>query len=194
MSGSPPVEHADSSPLPEGPPPSIGPAVDEPLSLRPQFAVDDDNLLEQVSQISGHLKAQLSEIDRREQTLTEQLAALDQERRTMRLWVQQFEDETVQRATRLRAQEASLADKIDTCERLTAELQNREAALEAARAELQAERDRLRNELEQELAADWDEIQTAREALEARRQSLADEIEQHRREDEETPLAARRDL
>src|SRR5688572_5537093 len=90
MSGSPPVEHADSHLPLEGPPFSAGPAVDNSLSLRPQLAAADDGLLEQVSQISGHLKAQLSEIDRREQTLTEQLAALDQERRTMRLWVQQF--------------------------------------------------------------------------------------------------------
>ena len=83
----------------------------------------------QASQIAEHLSTQFAEMDRREQRLNGQLALLDQERRSVRLWVSQFEEEAEDRDARLHQQEADCTERLQQCAKLEHELEQQRQEL-----------------------------------------------------------------
>jgi chromosome segregation ATPase len=141
---------------------------------------NDADLLLQASQIAEHLRTQFAELDRREQSLNAQLHELDQERRNVRLWVRQFEDEVVECEGRLRAREAEAAQKLVSCERLAEELAKQQQNLVAARHGLEGERAAMRAEVERELAGRFDALREARASLAGERERLSEEREELR--------------
>ncbi|MCH7990565.1 MAG: hypothetical protein IID46_15600, partial [Planctomycetes bacterium] len=144
----------------------------------------EDELLFQAGQIAEHLRTQLTELDRREQTLNEQLALLDQERRALRLWAQQLEDEMLERSKRLQAKESSFATKIADCEKLVCELEEQEQILINARNQLDIERAGLKEQIYQELDADRLKLHEAQQKLETERTRLSEQIKANQQEHE----------
>ena len=89
----------------------------------------EQELFVQASQLADHLRTQFAELERREQSLSEQLALLDKERRSVRLWVHQFEEELQEREAGLTAKETGFAQKLAECQGLVGELEEQEKAL-----------------------------------------------------------------
>jgi hypothetical protein len=140
------------------------PVTPEPMAidLRQRFGAEsgprrDDQALQHAGRILEHLRTQLAELDRREQNLNSQLSSMDQERRSLRLWSQQFNEEAERREQELRAREIKLAE--------------REAGFEAYTAEVESR--------EKSLATEWESLAAARAAMKS---ELASEIEQERRD------------
>lgn len=148
---------------------------------RPLVSREQRELLLQASQIAEQLQDQFRELDRREQGLNEQLAALDQERRALRLRVQQFEDEMLDREEGFRGQQAEFASKFATCEKLVAELEEQQQELDQARAALNGERSRLREELGRDLEVERSALRQAQGALEAERRQMQLQMEERNR-------------
>lgn len=196
------IERRIDGPHPFGAPSDEGIALDESTPADPvarneppvEAAAPVDDMLAQAAQIAQHLRSQLNEIDRRESSLNEQLTALDQERRSIRTWVAQFEDDMVRRAARIRTNETELASKIAAAEELVQELRGMERGAQAMREEMTAEKARLRELVEQEFAAQRAEIQQARQANDEMRRVMADQTEQNQREHDATILECRRRL
>lgn len=154
----------------------------------------EDELLLQAGQITSHLRSHLGELDRREQFLSSQIAMLDDERRQMRGWMQQFEVDMLQRAARFKAREDELAAKISRSERLVKELEAQSADLTEARQELTQQRKHLRQIVEAEFETERRELQQSRDALEESRRALAAQAEQNQREHETAIQESRRQL
>lgn len=132
------------------------------LDLRQRFGVDmgqrkEEQALQHAGRILEHLRTQLAELDRREQNLNSQLSSMDQERRSLRLWSQQFSEEAERREQEIRSREIKLAE--------------REAGFDAFAAEVEAR--------EKSLSAEWEAVAAARAAMKS---ELAEEIETERRE------------
>ncbi len=132
------------------------------LDLRQRFGFDlgsrrDEQALQHAGRILEHLRTQLAELDRREQNLNSQLTSMDQERRSLRLWSQQFTEEAERREQELRSREIQLAE--------------REAGFEAFAGEVESR--------EKSLATDWEAVAAARASLKS---ELAQEIETERYE------------
>jgi chromosome segregation ATPase len=161
-----------------------GAAVDTASAsgAKPTNSRQQRELLLQASQIAEQLQDQFSELDRRENSLNEQLAALDQERRNLRLRVQEFEDQMLDREEAMQAQQAEFASRFATCEKLVGELEQQQHELSAARDTLEEERKRLREELGHDLEVDRAALRQAQAALEAERQQLQQEAERRRNE------------
>lgn len=165
--------------------------VVEPRHAEPP---NEDELLIQAGQIAQHLRSQIGEMDRREQLLSSQLTLLDDERRQMRLWVQRFETDMRQRATRFKSREDELQARIAQSERLVDELQSQADDLRNAREELGRMRAGLREQLAAELEGQRTELQLARSAVEENRRLLAVQAEDNQREHQATILETRRQL
>lgn len=153
--------------------------------------LSQDELLRQASQIAEHLRGQLTELNRREQALNEQLAVLDRERREIRLSVQQLEDDLDARQQRLHSHEVELNQKIATCEGLIHELEESRAVIEADRNRLQEDQERFQQRVDTELAGERQRLveettalQEERERLENERESLRVQHEQAVQESE----------
>jgi hypothetical protein len=139
-------------------------------------------LLLQASQIAEQLQDQSRDNERREKNLNEQLAVLDQERRSLRLRVQEFEDQMLDREEAVSAQQAEFAHKFATCEKLVGELEQQQAEMTAARAALDAERAQLREELDRDLEVVRAVLRQAQAAVETEREQQRQELQQHRNE------------
>lgn len=155
---------------------------------------NEDELLIQAGQIAQHLRSQIGEMDRREQLLSTQLASLDDERRQMRLWVQRFESDMRQKATRFKSREDELLAKIGQSEKLVDELQAQADDLRNAREELARMRAGMREQLEKELEGQRVELQQARSAVEENRRLMAAQAEQNQREHDAAILESRKHL
>lgn len=160
------------------PPPSnhLMPAAPEVASTESQgTALSQDELLLQASQIAEHLRGQLAEINRREQTLNEQLALLDRERRTIRLSVHELQKDLESRQARMKAREEELNAKIATCDKLVGDMEADRKSIATEREQLERERSELRLDAERELAEKREQLRQANEALNAGRQELDQE-------------------
>src|SRR5690606_15000673 len=119
--------------------------------------------------------------DRREHTLRDQHAQLEQEWRNARLWLHELEEEMAERQELLRSREAELTHRIQSCESLVSDLEEQERALLALRDQMSADRATLRGDVDRELAVERQALEQTRQALEAERRTLAQEIERTRR-------------
>ena len=118
--------------------PSPPPPDAQPLGT-PSVSRQQRELLLQASQIAEQLQDQSRDNDRRENNLNEQLAALDQERRSLRLRVQEFEDQMLDREEAFDAERAEFAHKFATCEKLVGELEQQQKEMTTARAALNSD-------------------------------------------------------
>jgi hypothetical protein len=164
---------ADVSASPDGSEP-------DPLSGMPG-ALNSEQLLLQASKIAEHLSAQFNEVGRREQALIAQLNQIDQERRNVRLWVQQFEEEVKERDERIRQREATLNERDASFEAREAELAAQDQQLAQERAELERERAELRENLQAELESDRAALQEQRLLFERKNAELQAGLEENRR-------------
>ena len=157
-----------------------------PTATRPQdtsaVSRQQRELLLQASQIAEQLQDQSRDNERREKNLNEQLAALDQERRSLRLRVQEFEDQMLDREEAVGAQQAEFAHKFATCEKLVGELEQQQAEMTTARAALDTERAQLRDELDRDLEIERVVLRQKQAAVETEREQQRQELQQHRDE------------
>jgi hypothetical protein len=179
-----PVAPKQSATEPTPPPPDA-----QPLGT-PSVSRQQRELLLQASQIAEQLQDQSRDNDRRENNLNEQLAALDQERRSLRLRVQEFEDQMLDREEAIGAQQAEFAHKFATCEKLVGELEQQQVEMATARATLDAERAQLREELGRDLEVERAVLRQAQATIEAEREQQRQELQQHR---DECDVALQRD-
>lgn len=144
-------------------------ATDAPVPPRGNY----DRLLLQANQIAEHVKHQCAELDRREQRLHTQLVQLDQERRNVRMWVEQFDADVHDRESILAEREAACAEKTAACLQLDQELQELHQTLLRERHALQVAQEQFTQERDQTLQ----ELEAER--LESRRLIEADRLENH---------------
>jgi hypothetical protein len=136
-------------------------------------------LLLQASQIAEHLRTQFGELDRREQGLNEQLTLLDQERRNVRLWVQQQEEQLQEREDGLQTQEAEFGQKVVACKKLVSDLEEQEQAILRIHDDLAAERAGMKEVLQHEIEVERVALQHSQKAIEAERGQLKEQTEHH---------------
>jgi len=111
-------------------------------------------LLLQANQLAEYLKEQTNELHRREQALILRLNELDHEKRNIRLWVRESEEEVSERESELTRKEQEFAQRSQQCEQFARELELQEQQLHEERArlrdeialELQEEREKLKQE------------------------------------------------
>ena len=118
-------------------------------------------LLEQASEIAGHLQTQVSELDRRESSLNSQLSQLDQERRSGRLAVRQEQESLEARAEDLSRRERQL-------EQGSEELSLRGREIESSCQQLAARKESLSADVQSELDLRRDKLEVRSEELVAR--------------------------
>ncbi|MFV0443634.1 MAG: hypothetical protein ACK5Q5_08685 [Planctomycetaceae bacterium] len=148
----------------------------------------------QATRIFDHLRAQLSELDRREQSLNAQLSSLDQEQRLLRMRVREFEEETQDRARVLREGESRVAEREKLLDERLGVLDEQEQEFGRQRAEHEAERANLKQSLAAEIAEDRRRSAIEREQLAAARvaHEEAADIWNREREEQATSLETRR--
>lgn len=158
------------------------------LDLRQRFGFDlgsrrDEQALQHAGRILEHLRTQLAELDRREQNLNSQLSSMDQERRSLRLWSQQFTEEAERREQEMRAREIQLAERESGFEAFAAQVESREKSLSAEWESIAAARAALKSELAHEIETERQELTENQRRLEIdsrefERQRAAFETEQ----------------
>lgn len=119
-----------------------------PAALRTDLPLADP--LSQARQIAEYLHERYSDLHRREQRLNSQLADLDQERRSLRMWVSECEAAIQERDAEVQQRDAACVAREATCLELEHELQARKAALLEQEHDLQHIQARWREEWEQE--------------------------------------------
>jgi len=144
-------------------------------------------LLTQAGEIASYLKAQFAEVSRREQTLNSQLNDIDNERRKIRMWVGQIEEQYDERETNLRAKETELIRKAVECEKLARTVSQEQEKVFEAQDALKQERSELRDQI-------LIEFSQQREALERQRLDLIHERNRIHEEVLETLADQRKDL
>lgn len=154
----------------------------------------DEELLLQASQIAEHLRSQFAELDRREKAINEQLSLIDQERRRVRLWVHQFEEEMFDRDEALKAREAEFAEKLNSCDQLVRELEEQERAMLEIRDKLTLEQSTWKEDAYREIEIEREALRQTQRVLDAERKQLAEAIERRRTEHEENLRSIREQL
>lgn len=144
-------------------------------------------LLTQAGEISNYLKAQFAEISRREQALNSQLSEIDNERRKIRMWVSQIEEQYDEREVNLREKETDLIRKAVECEKLARTVQQEQEKVFEAQDALEQERDEMRDQI-------LIEFGQQREALERQRLDLSNARNRIQEEVLETLADQRREL
>jgi hypothetical protein len=170
--------------------PTVGPSAGQTeesggAAQTPRFTRREEEVLRQTSQIAAHLRTERQDLERRESALHEQHALLDQEWRTARLWVQEFEEDMLERQAECKSREAALNEKIDSCEALVSDLEEQERLVLGLRDQMSSERAGLREVVDRELEIERIAVQQTQQALEDERRILAEEIEKRRRERDE---------
>ncbi|MES2788703.1 MAG: hypothetical protein V4719_03705 [Planctomycetota bacterium] len=162
-----PVSGTESVAAPAGVASSEFDVIQEPYvapisaqALRTDLPLGDPLL--QARQIAEHLQHRYADLERREKRLNVQLADLDQERRSIRMWASECEAVLQDRDAELLQRDTSCSEREAACLELEHEMQARKASL-----------------LEQE--HDLQNIQTRwREEWELERQGLKQELDQQR--------------
>ena len=94
----------------------------------------DEELLTQATQLVDHLRIQFSELHRRDQALATQLQQMEQERRRLRQWQADAEQELRNKEATLRQSEAALQELIADQQQMVERLRNIQAVLEQQRS------------------------------------------------------------
>lgn len=144
-----------------------------------------ERVLRQASQIFENLRKQYAEQDRREQRLNGQLALLDQERRNVRLWISQFEEEAEERDSRLQQQEADCTERLAQCAVVEQELENLRQTLTRQAAEAEALREKQQDEFQREQTLLHNRIRFQEEHLKKSRHELEQSREEFLREQQQ---------
>ncbi|MFI4851161.1 MAG: hypothetical protein ACIAZJ_18765 [Gimesia chilikensis] len=144
-------------------------------------------LLTQAGEIANYLKTQFAEISRREQTLNSQLGEIDNERRKIRMWVSQIEEQYDEREASIRDKETELIRKAVECEKLAKTVQHEQEKVFEAQDRIEQERSEMRDLILMEFAEQ-------RESLERQRLDLINERNRIREEVLETLTEQRREL
>ena len=167
---------------------SDGPAPSSP-SPPIRSSRREEEVLRQTTQIAAHLRTEREELERREKSLHEQHALLDQEWRSARLWVNELEEDMLKRQSDFKAREDDLNEKIGACETLIGDLEEQERVVLGLRDQIAAERASLRADVDRDLEVERLALRQTRQALEEERRALAGEFERRRREHEEASRA-----
>ncbi|QDT95716.1 coiled-coil domain-containing protein [Gimesia aquarii] len=144
-------------------------------------------LLSQAGDIANYLKSQFVEINRREQTLNSQLGEIDNERRKIRMWISQIEEQYDEREASIRDKETELIRKAVECEKLAKTLQHEQEKLFESQDILEQERSEMRDQILMEFAQQ-------RESLERDRLDLINERNRIHEQVLETLSSQRSDL
>ena len=144
-------------------------------------------LLSQAGEIANYLKSQFAEISRREQSLSSQLSELDNERRKIRMWVGQIEEQYDEREVSVREKETELIRKAVECEKLAKTVQHEQEKVFDAQDALELERSEMRDQI-------LIEFSQQREALERQRLDLNQERNRIREDVLSSLSGQRRDL
>lgn len=133
-------------------------------------------------EIAAEFERREIEIERRERSLAEQLAALDREQRAFRLAEQAFQQKCHERESAQIARDAEFAQRLERCEALVTELEDEQASLDADRKNLDAQKASIREAALAELAAEHQRIDAEREAFFAEKKEFRRRAEQHEKE------------
>lgn len=141
----------------------------------------------QARQIAEHLQKRYSELEHRERRLATQLTLLDQERRSVRMWVSECEAVLLERDVELVDREQSAEKREATCLNLEHELQSRKAELlvrekemDEIQARWRAEWERERAELQKELDLKRIDLQNEQVHFAQTKETQLAEIQQER--------------
>jgi hypothetical protein len=141
----------------------------------------------QARQIAEHLQKRYSELEHRERRLATQLTLLDQERRSVRMWVSECEAVLLERDVELVEREKWAETREASCLNLEHELQTRKAELLVREKEMQeiqarwrAEWERERVELQKELDQKRIELQNEQVHFAQTKETQLAEIQQER--------------
>lgn len=170
------------------------PAINAEQGLPVTDGLTSDELLEQATQLAAVLQKQAADLERREKRLHQQLALLDQQDRTTRMFRAEFEEErdaalaewnqreteVLARAADLTAEESRVRTSAENVERSRQELEQERDAWRRAeaifRAELAAEREELLASVEREREGMLAELVPLRESAESDRRAAANEL------------------
>ncbi len=133
-------------------------------------------------EIAAEFERREIEIERRERSLAEQLAALDREQRSLRLAEQDFEQKCHERESAQIGRDAEFAQRLARCEALVTELEDEQALLDAERKSLDEQKASIREASLAELASERQSIDAEREALFAEKKEFRRRAELHEKE------------
>ncbi|MFK7776920.1 MAG: hypothetical protein QM501_02200 [Gimesia sp.] len=133
-------------------------------------------LLNQAGDIAQYLKSQFAEISRREHLLNSQLNEIDNERRKVRMWVGQIEDQYDDREASVREKETELIRKVVECEKLAKTIQHEQEKVFDSQDALEQERGAMRNEILSEFAQQREVIEQQRRDLNEERNQIREEV------------------
>ncbi len=161
----------DDQDLPLGEPPSA--ASRQPNQM---------NLFAQANHVADSLRAQVTELERRERNLNEQLAQFDREQRGMRLRLQAAEEESQSRTEQLSQLEKDFAERFQSTEQLLSELKLREKELTLKNEQLEQQRATLKQQLERQIDVEKATLQHSAALADSERKQLAVDRERLQRE------------
>ena len=148
-----------------------------------------DEVLSQASLFVDQLRAQVSDLQRRDQVLASQLQQIEQERRDLRQSRLDADRELQSKDDALRQREATLAEQIASQQSAIEQLRTEQAELAKRREQLEADRIRLLAEVGTKVAAERERLQQAIAAADVDRQCCEMEFDRQRQRQEETHQA-----
>ncbi|MFM9963651.1 MAG: hypothetical protein ACKV2Q_20785 [Planctomycetaceae bacterium] len=148
-----------------------------------------DEVLSQASLFVDQLRNQVSELQRRDQILATQFQQLEQDRRGLRQWKQQADQELQSKDEILWQRESAIAQQIAAQQALNEQLRTEQADLTKRREQLEADRLRLLAEIGTKVAAERERLEQAIAATEVDRQCQQQEFGRLRQRLEETHQA-----
>lgn len=122
------------------------------------------------------------ELERRERSLAEQAAALEQDRRKLRHSEQEIDQRRDDEDSKAAAAQAELNSRLARCEELIADLEREQNATEAERGYLQSQRETLRETVLDEQALERQQLVRDRELFQAEKKEFRQRVENHERE------------
>lgn len=141
-----------------------------------------NEMLAHARKLVDDLGLRFSEIDRREQILADQLQQLEHERRELRLWKQEAEQELQSKEDLLRQRDATLAEQIASQQSVIEQLRAEHDELAKRREQLESDRIRLLAEVGSKVAAEREQLQQAIAAAGTDRQVLQAEFDRQRQQ------------
>ena len=141
-----------------------------------------NEMLAHARKLVDDLGLRFSEIDRREQILADQLQQLEHERRELRLWKQEAEQELQSKEDILRQRDATLAEQIASQQSVIEQLRAEHDELAKRREQLESDRIRLLAEVGSKVAAEREQLQQAIAAAGTDRQVLQAEFDRQRQQ------------
>ncbi len=154
------------------------PAVPPPSLIA--SALPGDDLLSHAAKMVDQLRGQYSEMQRREQAFASQSQQLEEERRSLRLWKQEAENELASKGEELRQRETALTEQGAKYYVAVDQLQAQRLEIDRQRELLDADRNRMMLEIAQRVAAERERLQNALEATESERLRLQGDFDRRK--------------